>query len=718
MIKRKTISLLTLLFSLALAGCGGGGEETSSGQTSSGQASESGQTSSEGSSTTSDSSSSQGEKVQSDTLYVKKVTKMTESFYRGMDISSLLSLEAGGTKFYDFDGNEADLLKVIAENGVNLARVRIWNDPFDSEGHGYGGGNCNIDTAVEIGKRATANGVGLLANFHYSDFWADPGRQTAPKAWKNMTVDQKADALYEYTYNSLTKLKEAGVDVPIVQVGNETNNFYMAGESGIEKFAKLANKGYAAVKAVYPNAKVALHFTNPEKMGYQKMSASLNEYQVNYDIFGSSYYPFFHGTLANLAKQLQYPVDYGKEVMVLETQYAYTDEDTDQCGNQFTSLSNYEKNYPVTIAGQANNFRNICNTVANVKNSAGIGVCYWEGAWITASPRKNGESDVDHWTRLEDMWSQYGSGWASKYAAEYDREAPTQYSAGTVVDNMAFFDQYGHPIESLKVYGMMVDGNTDVPEYLDGVDKTSVSFRLDETIVLPNEVDGIYNTNDRRKVPVTWENVDFEELKAEGPGTYTINGVVNSGNSNFPTTCALTLTVANNLKNGSFEDGNDGSWTLTNLREKGFVGGSYYALITKENSNNPVTGQWDVHGYSESERLNFKVEQTVAPFTKEMDVTLRYAITGGASASQELTPENFNDSNTVYSYVLEDGVEVARGAGYFTKWGEIKSFDIDTPVHVTPGKTYVVGFFANLNFDGNCPGVWIDVDDFNFYQVV
>lgn len=715
MIKRKTISLLTLLFSLALTGCGGGGEETSSGQTSSGQASESGQSSSEGSSTTSD-SSSQGEKVKSDTLYVKKVTKMTESFYRGMDISSLLSLEAGGTKFYDFDGNEADLLKVIAENGVNLARVRIWNDPFDSEGNGYGGGNCNIDTAIEIGKRATANGVGLLANFHYSDFWADPGRQTAPKAWKNMTVDQKADALYEYTYNSLTKLKNNGVDVPMVQVGNETNNFYMAGESGIENFAKLANKGYDAVKAVYPNALVALHFTNPEKKGYQNTANLLEEHKVNYDVFGSSYYPFFHGTLANLRKQLKFPMDLGKKVMVLETQYAYTDEDTDQCGNQFTSLSNYPHDYPVSIAGQANEFRDVCNAIANLDN--GIGVCYWEGAWVTASPQADGETNVDHWTRLEDMWGRYGSGWASKYAAEYDREAPTVNSAGTVVDNMAFFNQYGHPVESLKVYALMKDGNTDVPIYLDGVNPAEVSFRMDEEIVLPREVDGIYNSNESRKVPVTWEETDFDALKEQGPATYFINGYVDDNGRKFPTTCSLILTVANNLKNSSFEDGKDGSWTLTNLSDDPFISGSYYALITKENSNNPVTGEWDVHGYVESKRLHFKVEQEVGEFANEMNLNLRYALTGGSNTKKFSGLDDFNTSCTVYSYVLEDGVEVARGEGYFTEWGDIFNFDLAEPVHVTPGKSYTVGVYADLNFNGDVPGTWIDIDDFNFYQVV
>ena len=89
--------------------------------------------------------------VKSNTLYVEKVENLSDDFIMGMDASSVLSLEAGGVKYYDFDGNEQDVFETLAENGINYIRVRVWNDPFDSEGNGYGGGNCNIDTAVEIG---------------------------------------------------------------------------------------------------------------------------------------------------------------------------------------------------------------------------------------------------------------------------------------------------------------------------------------------------------------------------------------------------------------------------------------------------------------------------------------------------------------------------------------------------------------------------------------
>ena len=161
--------------------------------------------------------------VTSSSLYVRQIPDLPEDFILGMDASSVPALEAGGIRYYDFDGNEKDVFAILSENGINYIRVRVWVDPFDASGHGYGGGNCNIDTAVEIGKRATQYGMKLLVDFHYSDFWADPGKQMVPKAWAGMEIEEKAAALGTYTTESLQKLRDAGVEVGMVQLGNETN---------------------------------------------------------------------------------------------------------------------------------------------------------------------------------------------------------------------------------------------------------------------------------------------------------------------------------------------------------------------------------------------------------------------------------------------------------------------------------------------------------------
>ena len=234
-------------------------------------------------------------KIEGSTVYVEKVENLPEDFIMGMDASSVLAQEASGVKYYNFDGQEQDVFKTLAENGINYIRVRIWNDPFDKNGNGYGGGNCTVDTAVEIGKRATQYGMKLLANFHYSDFWADPGKQMTPKAWVGMTIEEKTEAVYQYTRQSLEKLKEAGVDVGMVQIGNETNGA-MCGETKWFNIQYLMQAGAKAVREVFPDALVAIHFANPEKEGsYDTYASKLDYYRVDYDVFASSYYPFWHG---------------------------------------------------------------------------------------------------------------------------------------------------------------------------------------------------------------------------------------------------------------------------------------------------------------------------------------------------------------------------------------------------------------------------------------
>ena len=236
------------------------------------------------------------EGASSDTLYVKKVENLPEDFIFGMDISSVLAEEASGVKYYDFDGNETDLFRILADSGINYIRVRIWNDPYDSEGRGFGGGNCDIRTAVEIGRRATACGMKLLADFHYSDFWADPGKQMVPRAWKGMDTDEKEEACYEYTLDCMKQLKEAGVDVGMVQVGNETNGM-LSGEKTWAGIAHLMDAGARAVREVYPDALIAVHFANPENTdNYRKFAEKLAYYEqygrIQYDVFATSYYPY------------------------------------------------------------------------------------------------------------------------------------------------------------------------------------------------------------------------------------------------------------------------------------------------------------------------------------------------------------------------------------------------------------------------------------------
>lgn len=389
--------------------------------------------------------------VSSQTLHVKKVDGLSDDFILGMDASCVPSLLASGVKYSDHNGTEKDVYRILAENGINYIRVRVWNDPFDSNGNGYGGGNCDIENAVKVGKSATENGMKLLVNFHYSDFWADPSKQMCPKAWAKMGITEKSEALYEYTRSCLQRLKDEGVRIGMVQIGNETNGA-MCGESTWKNISALMSAGSRAVREICPDVLVAVHFTNPEKAGsYKEYGNLLAYYGVDYDIFASSYYPYWHGTLDNLATVLsEISEKYGKKVMVAETSYAFTPLDTDFFSNTVGSGGELVKNYPFTVQGQADAVRDVIDTVAN-KTKGGIGVFYWEGTWISAGGKSYEENRA--------LWEKHGCGWASSYAVEYDPDDAGKWYGGCAVDNQAFFDKNGRATEALKVFALVKKGN-------------------------------------------------------------------------------------------------------------------------------------------------------------------------------------------------------------------------------------------------------------------
>ena len=392
-------------------------------------------------------------------LDIKRVKNMKDDFIRGMDLSSVISLEDSGVKFYNERGNEEDLLKIFADNGVNYIRVRVWNDPYDASGKGYGGGNNDLEKAIRIGKRATEYGMKLLVDFHYSDFWADPAKQFVPKAWKDLSFSQKNQALYDFTKDSLNEFKNNNIDVGMVAIGNEITNSFCGEAIKTTNYYTLLSSGSRATREVFPSALVAVHYTNPNR-GYTSMFASyLANNNVDYDVFGYSYYPHYHGTFENLTEQFNHVVDnYGKKVMVMETSYAYTIEETDFHPNSYFDRNSQAKDgYPISPLGQAKMYRDICDLMVNtIHNDKGIGVCYWEGAWITV-----GKST---WNQNSFLWEKYGSGWASSYSGEYDPDDAGKWYGGSAVDNQAFFDKTGKALISIQVFDKVLHGEEEIIE--------------------------------------------------------------------------------------------------------------------------------------------------------------------------------------------------------------------------------------------------------------
>lgn len=366
-------------------------------------------------------------------IYIEPIENISDDFIRGMDASSVLVNENSGAFYYNYEGEEQDVFMTLAQSGVNYIRLRVWNDPYDENGNGYGGGNNDVATAIELGKRATRYGMKVCIDFHYSDFWADPKRQHAPKAWEGMSGDEKCDALYEFTKESLTEILDAGVDVGMIQIGNEINNG-MSGETLTPVVMKLLNAGSLAVREISEaygrDIQIAVHYTNIEDAdGIDHIALNLSNYGVDYDIFGLSYYPFWDGTNENMqivAKNIQ--EKYGKKVVIAETSYCYTSEDGDGSANSLVGIDDLVDGYAATVQSQAAMIRDICAAA----NEVGvIGIFYWEGTWIPVGPATADNSSI---------WEEFGSGWASSYAADYDPEDAGLYYGGCSRDNQAMFD--------------------------------------------------------------------------------------------------------------------------------------------------------------------------------------------------------------------------------------------------------------------------------------
>ena len=490
-------------------------------------------------------------RVTSNSLYVKKVEGLGEDFILGADVSVLLAEETSGVVYKDFDGREQDMLKTLSENGINFVRVRVWVDPFDRDGHGYGGGNCTARTAGEIGARAAQYGMKLLVDFHYSDFWADPAKQQSPKAWAGLSVEEKAQKLGEYTAESLKAIRDAGADIGMVQLGNETTKG-LCGEKAVPKMCALYRAGAQAVRAFDPNVLIAVHFTNPEAGNFRKLAYMLASNQVDYDVFATSYYPYWHGTLENLQAQLSAVAgEYKKKVMVAETQWAYTAADGDDSANSIGEELKYDKPYPFTVQGQSREIRDVAAAVAAIPE--GIGVFYWEAGWIPVP----GEKYED---RLP-LWEANGSGWASSYAAEYDPDDAGRYYGGSACDNQALFAFDGTPLESLKTFALLRTGN-DVPVAADALDSALVTVRVGESLQLPETVPAIFTDGSRAETAVTWDEAEVRAVSTDAVNQYVIHGAGGGQEA----LCYVNVVEANYLKNYSFEDEDRSMWVVTPLQ--------------------------------------------------------------------------------------------------------------------------------------------------------
>lgn len=314
----------------------------------------------------------------------------------GIDVSTYLEEKADNAKYFS-NGMEIDPLKEFRNNGVSLMRIRVWNDPSEN-GKPYLGGTNSLENDLLLIKEFKKYGYSYMIDFHYSDFWVDPGKQTLPKAWKDLSFEELKEAVYTFTKESLKKIKELDVDVPYVQIGNEVTNGFMwphgqlietkeGPRENYEKFTELLKVGIKAAKEVLPEVKVIVHLerSNDAKV-YQELFDKLEHYKVNYDAIGMSYYPYWHGSFAELfnnIKNLQ--KRYKKEIIIAELGYGFTLEDYLLTANGQSELKITKENleadlpYDITIDGQAHFIEEFLSRCLENDVEA---VVYWEPMWI------------------------------------------------------------------------------------------------------------------------------------------------------------------------------------------------------------------------------------------------------------------------------------------------------------------------------------------------
>ena len=360
-------------------------------------------------------------------------------FVKGMDLSTLLELERCGAKYYD-NGEERDLLAIMKSYDVDTIRIRLWNDPWSETGESYGAGENDLKTSLEIAKRVTAAGFGVLLNFHYSDFWADPGKQIKPKAWEDYGVKELEQAVYDYTLESMRTFLDAGVNITMVQVGNELSNGLLWPEGKVPNYDNIAtfvNAGIRAVRKADAAIPVMIHLDNGGNNAlYREWFDNFTKRGEDFEIIGLSYYPFWHGSLQMLNDNMNDIAErYGKDLVIAEVSMGYTMEDY----KNYEKLSDEERKgyatrpalvekieYPMTKQGQYDFMEDFLNRISHIKGGKGKGFFYWEPAWIPVP----------------------GSGWATPASLKYMNDPGP---CGNEWANQALFDYDGNALPTLAL---------------------------------------------------------------------------------------------------------------------------------------------------------------------------------------------------------------------------------------------------------------------------
>lgn len=312
---------------------------------------------------------------------------------RGVDASFIPEIKLSGVVTKNSNGEAEDMLTTLMNAGVNTIRLRIWKNPAD--------GHSGFDEVASFSKEIKAKGLKVWLTVHYSDWWADPGKQTKPAEWQNVSFAQLKDSVYAYT-KKITK----EINPDYIQIGNEINNGMLWPDgsfTNISQLTQLLEQGIKAVRENSITSKIMIHYA-----GHQDAVSFFNQFPaLDYDIIGLSYYPNWHGKdLDSLQNDLNLVGNtFNKEVVIAETSYPFTFEWNDNTGNVIGTAQQILPAYPATPQGQLDFLNKIRSIVSKTKH--GIGFCYWGAEWIAFK----GKNATD------------GSSWENQALWDFDNKA-------------------------------------------------------------------------------------------------------------------------------------------------------------------------------------------------------------------------------------------------------------------------------------------------------
>ncbi len=603
-------------------------------------------------------------------ITVRRVDHLSADFIRGADVSMLAQIEKSGGRFYRDDGAVGQPLAILRDHGVNWVRLRLWNHPFFAKettisgvqnpaGAPVGGGNDEEQVVLALAKQAKAEGMKVLLDFHYSDFWADPGNQQTPSAWAGLSAPALERAVYDFTLKVLRDMSAEGAAPDMVQIGNEINNGMLwpvgrvgSGPGAYDELIRLLSAGVNAVREADPGAKVMIHIADNGTKAVEDFFDQVAP-KVDFDVIGLSYYPYWHGSIAELRATLDaVAARYGMPIVIAETAYPFTDKNADSTPNSFSGEDPLAGGFAVSVQGQATEIRDVMAALAAVPDGRGIGLFYWEPDWIPVK----------------------GAGWMT--------------GAGDGWENQAWWDFSGKPLASMWTYRLVSESDVSAAPTVASVPEITVRTAVHQIPELPDRIPAYFSDGSIPRVSVTWQPVDPSEYAQVG--SFTVVGSV--AGSSLPARAKVTVTQ-NAVVNGGFESGSLAPW-----QTEASSGGQPVSAFTVEkspSSNNSHSGDY-TGSYWYGAPYTFKVFQAIRGLAPGR-YTLRAWVMGASGKPGSLP--------AALRLFAESGGAVRTAEVTNTGWRKWVEYTIGE-ILVGPSGSCTVGLEGDMN-----AGDWGKLDD-------